>query len=45
MTEHPRTPSRRDFMKTSAAVVGGTLASGLSCLALTRRAATRSASA
>jgi myo-inositol 2-dehydrogenase/D-chiro-inositol 1-dehydrogenase len=29
MAEHPRTPSRRDFMKTSAAVVGGTLASGL----------------
>jgi len=29
MAEHPRTPSRRDFMKTSAAVVGGTLASGI----------------
>ena len=27
MAEAPRTPSRRDFMKTSAAVVGGTLAS------------------
>src|SRR5262245_5807160 len=29
MAEHDRTPSRRDFIKTSAAVVGGTMASSL----------------